>query len=339
MANIRFLIIRQDRIGDVVLSTPLPREIKRKYPDAYVAMLVREYTRDIFFNNPHVDEVITLEELKAVSFFSAVKKIRSFKFNFSFMLLPNEYINYLMFFSGIRKRTGVGHKFYQFITATRSVLRNKYKDKRHEGDYCLDFLRKYGIEPKDNSPEIFLSEEEKLSVTENKKRLSEDGKKRIIGVHSTSGNSAPNMTSEEYKLLIIGLLKRDDVKVVVTDNLVPDTLKSLSDLDCINVNKSLRESIINFASLDLLISASTGPMHLASALKVDTLSMFCPLDACAPHLWGPVGNKSEVILPGKSYCSIKCPGDPKICKFEGEGGINADRILKTVLINNKHNQL
>jgi len=38
MKQLRFLIARIDRIGDVVLSTPLPREIKKKYPDSYVAV-------------------------------------------------------------------------------------------------------------------------------------------------------------------------------------------------------------------------------------------------------------------------------------------------------------
>ena len=41
MKQLRFLIARIDRIGDVVLSTPLPREIKKKYPDSYVAVLVK----------------------------------------------------------------------------------------------------------------------------------------------------------------------------------------------------------------------------------------------------------------------------------------------------------
>ena len=60
MKQLRFLISRIDRIGDVVLSTPLPREIKKKYPNSYVAVLVKHYTKDIYLNNPNVDEIITL---------------------------------------------------------------------------------------------------------------------------------------------------------------------------------------------------------------------------------------------------------------------------------------
>ena len=58
MKQLRFLIARIDRIGDVVLSTPLPREIKKKHPNSFVAVLVKHYTKDVYFNNPNVDEII-----------------------------------------------------------------------------------------------------------------------------------------------------------------------------------------------------------------------------------------------------------------------------------------
>ena len=83
--------------------------------------------------------------------------------------------------------------------------------------------------------------------------------------------------------------------------------------------------------MDLLISASTGPMHIAAGLKVPTISLFCPLPACAPELWGPKGNNSNIILPGEEFCRNVCPGDPKICRFEGEGGIDAEVVLNKVL--------
>jgi heptosyltransferase-2 len=68
-------------------------------------------------------------------------------------------------------------------------------------------------------------------------------------------------------------------------------------------------------------------MHLAAALKVKTLSLFCPLPACSPDLWGPTGNESKSILPDENYCSTVCPGDPKKCDFSGKGGISVDIVV------------
>ena len=323
----RILIVRPDRIGDVVLSTPIPREIKKTYPDSFVAVLLRKYTQDVYFNNPYVDKIILIDDEVGKSFWEKVKVIRKYKFTHSLLLLPTERLNYLLFFAGIPYRIGVGHKFYQFITFTRYVDRKKYIPLRHEADYCMDLARKIGVETNNLDTEIFLTEEEKQKVSQTHEKLLK-GKKYLIGVHLSSGNSSPNWKVDEYRKLVLSLTKEIGNSVVVTDNIIPDQLKQLEGVSYPNENKSLRESIINFASLDLLISASTGPMHIAAALKVKTLSMFCPLTACSPKLWGPLGNKSKIILPEENYCQTVCPGDPKKCSFSGQGGIDVVKVLE-----------
>lgn len=326
MPGPRILIVRPDRIGDVVLSTPLPREIKRKYPDSYVGVLVTPYTGDIYLNNPHVDELIIYN--KDESAFNLVKQLRRYRFDYSLTLLPTEKLNWLLFMAGIKNRIGVGHKFYQFITNSKSVFRNKYSTPRHESDFCLDEIRKLGIEPQSVESEIFLSEEEKSRGFKRKFEWCPNGEK-LIGLNSTSGNSAPNMPAGEYAKLA-GMLGEYSIKVAVTDLVPPEELLSSRDVLFINRENTLRESIINFSTLDLLVSSSTGPMHIAAGLKIPTLSLFCPLPACSPVLWAPQGNNSSFILPAESYCRDKCPGDPKACRFEGEGGIDAGVVMEHI---------
>ncbi len=334
----RILIVRPDRIGDVVLSTPLPREIKKKYPDSFVAVLVRKYTQDIYVNNPHVDQILLVDDYydgTMKSFFKKATEVRKYKFTHSLTLLPTERLNYLLFIAGIPYRVGVGHKFYQFITFTRYVDRKKYKPLRHEADYCMDLARKIGVDSNDLSTEIFLSDEEKQNVQHARDELME-GNKFLIGIHATSGNSSPNWQPGEYRDLLEKLSSLKNISVAVTDNKIPQELEGLENVFYPNIGKTLRESLINFAALDLLISASTGPMHAAAALKVKTLSMFCPLTACSPKLWGPLGNKSKIILPSEDYCQTVCPGDPKKCTFSGEGGIDSSKVFEKVklLLNN-----
>ena len=328
----RILIVRPDRIGDVVLSTPLPREIKKTFPESYVAVLVKKYTQDIYINNPYVDKIILIDDYDDGStgtFFKKAGEIRKYKFTHSLTLLPTERLNYMLFFAGIPYRVGVSRKLYQFITFTHYVSRNKYNPLRHEADYCMDLARKIGVVSDDITTEIFLSDAEKEKVIDIKNRFS-NGKK-LIGIHSTSGNSAPNWNVSEYKSLIEKLKQNEIVKVIVTDNVILDELKNIDDVIYPNVGSNLRQSFLNFAALDLLISASTGPMHIAAALKVKTLSMFCPLTACSPELWGPKGNENKIILPEKYYCNAVCPGDPKKCTFSGEGGIDAEKIYQAIL--------
>ncbi len=331
MKQLRFLICRIDRIGDVVLSTSLPREIKKKYPNSFVSVLVKHYTKDIYLNNPNVDEIITYDKQDKIekSFWELVRELKQYKFSHAFMLLPNEKLNYALFISGIKYRVGVGHKLYQYLTFTKYVDRKKYIPLRHEADYCLDMIRKIGIQVQSLLPEIHLTDTEKIKAkTFRKKHLRINQK--LIGINISSGNSAPNLNQSEYKKLISLLNKNLNYKVAVMDNNLSEGLDNIDDVIYPNKGNLLRESIINLASLDLLISNSTGPMHICAALRVPTLSLFCPLTACSPKLWGPLGNESEIVLPTQNYCETQCPIDPKKCDYSKEGGLTAAAVAEKV---------
>jgi len=323
--NYRIIIARTDRIGDVVLSTALPREIKKNQPDAYVAMLVREYTKDIYVNNPYVDEIIIFKD--TTPFLKNVVELRKRKFTHAITLLPDKRISRLFFFTGIKTRIVSGFKPYQALTNAKSVFRRRYKPLKSEAEYCLDALRKIGFTVESNISEIYLTDEEKKVRDEFRKKYSA-GDKKLIGVHTSSGNSAPNLKPADYRELILSLVKDETKQVLVTDNIPPKEIAGIEGVVYPNMDKTLRESIVNFSALDVLVSASTGPMHLAGALKVDTLSLFCPMTACSPILWGPLGNKVRFMIPEKEYCVSKCPKDPKKCNFAGEGGIDAERVEK-----------
>jgi len=327
--QLRILIMRPDRLGDVVLSTPLPREIKKTYPNAYVAVLVRSYTKSIYTHNPFVDEILVEEEI-GNTFWEKVKRIRSARYTHALALLPTEANNWLLFFSGIKIRIGVGHKFYQFLSNTKSVYRRKYIPLRNEADYCLDMLRKIGIENPDTAVAIYLSETEKRYAQSIRESIPPN-KKIFVGVHVTSGKSAPNMPLKEYRRLAELLVQQQNIQVFITEKEVPDEVKHIGGVSYIFENLSLRDSIAAFSALDILISASTGPMHIAAALKVKTLSVFCPLPACEPTLWGPQGNEAYFVLPDETYCGKSCPGNPQKCAFEGNGGINAEKIVSQLL--------
>jgi heptosyltransferase-2 len=189
-------------------------------------------------------------------------------------------------------------------------------------------IRKLNIEPASRDPEIYLTEDEKIERDRIRKQFSSNGK-FIIGINSTHGNSAPNIKSGEYRKLA-DKLSEYKVKIIVTDLNPPDELMNIPDAEYPNINSNLRSSIIIFSTLDLLISASTGPMHVAAALKVNTLSLFCPLPGASPELWGPLGNKSIIILPQNNFCGTGCSANPKNCWFEGTGGINAEIIFKEI---------
>ena len=69
----RILIVRTDRVGDVVMITAIPREIKKAFPDTYVATLTQPNTARILENNPYIDEIIT-DDLSKDTFWKVTKE-------------------------------------------------------------------------------------------------------------------------------------------------------------------------------------------------------------------------------------------------------------------------
>src|SRR3990167_7160803 len=59
--QLRILIIPQStRIGDLVLTTPVFRAIKKKYPGAYLGVALSKKSAGIVKNNPHIDKIFIL---------------------------------------------------------------------------------------------------------------------------------------------------------------------------------------------------------------------------------------------------------------------------------------
>ncbi len=340
----RILVVRTDRIGDAILATPLIRALRETFPYAFIAAMVRPYTKDVLINNPHLSEII-VDDVEGKhkgyhGFWKQVQNLKTYQFDTSLLLLPTERATWMLFFAGIKTRIGVGRKFYEVITFMKSVDRHGYKPLRHEADYCLDLGRAIGVKDIFLKPEIFLTVEENRHGM---KILSDAGVKQndlIIGIHPGSGGSSPNWRIEKYVEFTDKVLKMHRAKIVLTGNHREKSfsghfqkLRSLRLIDLIG-KLTLRELIAVISHYTCLFCPSTGPMHIAAALEVPTVSIFCPLPACSPILWGPLGNYNRIILPPEDFCQNRCPVDPKICTLEEisvETALhNMQRLLKEI---------
>ncbi len=331
----RFLVIRQDRIGDCVLATALPRELKKRYPGCRVTMLTRTATSPLFENNPHVDGIITddgNDPLRGESFRSLVGRLRRGRFTHALMLLPQARYNYAAFCAGIPWRVGHGLILFHVLTLVRPVMTRKFRKGRHEADYALDVARAVGVRSRDTTPEIHLTRQEQEEAEHRRTRwVNGDQDRKLVGVHATCGGSAPNWPARRWAELAQKLAAEKGVTVVLTDLEPCRELLEVPGAVRPRSPRSLRDDLVSFAALDLLVSASTGPMHICGALGVPTVSLFCPLPSSAPSLWGPLGNAAVHVLPRAEYCRDQCPGDPHICNYQGNSGVDPAAVAQRVM--------
>lgn len=76
-AGLSFLVIRLDGLGDVVLTTPLFRELKRAFPKSSCTVVVQDAFRQLLVTNPHIDQVISLRPMQAAWLPARVRNLLS----------------------------------------------------------------------------------------------------------------------------------------------------------------------------------------------------------------------------------------------------------------------
>lgn len=331
----RILIIRTDRVGDVVMITPMIRELRKAFPDSFIATLTNPNTSDILLNNPHLDLLLT-DDLKKESFRRVVKQIREQKFTDGLLVMPTERAAWQMFLGGIKNKIGVGRKLYEVITFMKSVSRNKYIPLRHESDYCMDLARAIGVKTNDLTPEIFVTDDErKYGMKILKDKNINEGDHKII-VHTGSGKSSGNWSEDKYLKLIKEILIKDkNAKIILTAKEMSQAFKkNIMELDQSRIVfaddsvKRLRDLICIIANCDLLIAASTGPLHLASALNIKTIGLFCHRRMNCAALWGAGGKRAINLEVNKEFCDSNCSSDKEICNFEN--GITTEEVINHI---------
>jgi len=307
----RILVARTDRLGDVILSLPVLRELKRNFPSAHLAMLVSPYTKPVVETNPYLDEVIVYDP-EAHRGWRGIRRlaeqIKFKKFDLAIALFPRWTISWLMFLSGIPVRVGSGYRPY-FFFFNRRIWIHRSTIEKHEAEYNLDWLGAVGIKP--GTPEItleltkddrlfsdrFLSE--KINPVDN-----------LLAVHPGSSGSALNWPAENYAEMADSLIDSGN-QVILTGSL--DEKELLEQVSSKMRNKPIipdrQFTIRQFAALikscRVFVSASTGPMHLAAAVKTPTVSLSSPLFTASEKRWGPLGNRSVVLKPALLPCK-KC---------------------------------
>jgi lipopolysaccharide heptosyltransferase II len=333
----KILVVRTDRIGDVILSTPVLEAIKSSYPKSHVTMMVSPYTKNVVKNNPHLDDVI-IDDYENIhrgigGFFRLIKKVRGEKFDVGVLLHPTLRLAILFFLSGIKYRIGAGYRLYQ-IFFNRKIYQHRKKNLKHESDYNMDMLMPLSIKSQGILPKVYLADDEEIFADQISKDFDIGDKDIIVAIHPGSGNSSLNLSIKRFAQAADSLIEDMKAKVIITGTEQEKGLAHLMGSQMQNkpinlVGKTnLRELASLLRKVDVLISNSTGPMHLSSALGTPTVAIFCPIFSAGPIRWGPLGEGHEVILPPVPVC-LKCK--PKSCPYyDCMEKIKAEQIVSKV---------
>jgi len=144
----RIIIVRTDRIGDVVLSTPMVTATRLAFPHAYIAMMVSPETEEIVAQNPNLNEVVVYDKkLRHRGIFNTLCfaiHLRGKRFDLALILHSTTRVNLISFLAGIPRRIGYSRGKMDFLLTNRLEYKKRL-GKKHESEYSLDILRSIGL--------------------------------------------------------------------------------------------------------------------------------------------------------------------------------------------------
>jgi heptosyltransferase-3 len=298
------LIVRTDRIGDLVLTLPLAGLIKKQYPNCKVSFLVREYTKNIVSNHPFIDDVIVLKENDGkVSLFDNLNIIKSKKFDICIVVYPTFVLSLIVFLSGIKSRIGTGYRWYSFLF-NQKVYEHRKNAERHELEFNVNLLEKLNIKNNIDEKNVRYDlqvNDSSLNIVD--KILADekiDLSKPIIIVHPGSGGSSVDLPVNKFAELV-KKLDDDNFQIILTGNKneieLCEKIKSSSKAKNFAGKFNLNELTALISKSVMFISNSTGPIHIAAALEKFTVGFYPKIVSCSKERWAPYTNKKFVYEP------------------------------------------
>ena len=299
------LIVRTDRIGDVILSLPLAGIVKNHYPDCKVTFLVRQYTKELVENHPYIDNILTLKENDGKVFIREnVKEIKKYNFDSSIIVYPTFATSLIIFLAGIKRRIGTGYRWYSVLFNEKVYEHRKYAE-MHELEFNVNLLKKFDIKEEITRAnvkfDLQINTESNKRVKKELEKNNIDYSKTIIIFHPGSLGSSVDLPIEKFKELIQLVNDKAGFQIILTgssnerelcDRLVlNERIKNLAG----KFSLSEMISLINLA--DIFVSNSTGPIHISGALNKYTIGFYPKILACSAKRWGPYTEKSLVFSP------------------------------------------
>ena len=323
----RVLLLRLERIGDLLMVLEAIADARAAFPGAEIDLAVGSWNLDLARLIPglhtiHVADVPWLARGGAGDSWNALRaKARAWRrrqYDVVINFEPDIRSNYLAWRTGAPRRlgywTGGGGAFltdaYEYepsrhVAANARALVARATDdrQRHAGPTARPSSR---LVPPD-------------TARARARQLLETAAGPLIGVHVSGGRESKQWHLDRFADVARSLAHDRGATIVLTGSegdrpLVERVLAQLDGVRVIDVTGQLDlpELAAVLSSLDLLVTGDTGPMHLASAMDTPLVALFGPSD---PARYGPSSSRQKVLrvqLPCSPCGQVRLP--PERCR-------------------------
>lgn len=319
------LVVRTDRIGDMVLTVPALRALKTAWPRARLSVWASSSNREVVEGLPYVDEVIVEEKKGAKGLWAFLLLLRRKRFDLAVILHTKRKTNALCFLAGIPRRLGYCNDKFGFLL-TDKVTDERMLGRKHEVEYSLDLLARVGVKDHRMDLELpFSARAEAWADTffqEN--NLSSVP---VVIFHPDASCPTRHWPIESYMTLAARLVHSFSVRILVVGG------KTAAGMG-VKIAGSCPQAVIDLTGqLNLLqtaalakrcrvfVSTDSGPAHIAAAAGAPVITLFMRSQpGINPQRWRPLGDK-VILLCNKPGEEILLGNDGKVVsgKFDSIG--------------------
>lgn len=318
----KVLIINTFGVGDVLFTTPLISNLKENYPELTIGYVCNRRTEELLERNSKVDHIFVYErdefqDVYRKSKIAFLKKFQKFlgeikkeRFDLTLDVSLSRGTGFCTWVIGIKHRIGFNYKNRGIFLNKRIPLKG-YEGK-HVVDHYLGLLEGLGG--------IIRSKDLELTLNENDMRWADDfistnqiqaNGNPIIGIVPGGGaswgkeSSYKRWPAEKYAKLADKLIENFSATTILMGD------RSESDL-CTKVSEMMshpaimacgKTTINQFAALvkkcSLMIVNDGGPLHVAVAVGVQTVSIFGPVDE---NVYGPYPKQNHIVIKKELAC-------------------------------------
>lgn len=322
----KILIIRFSSIGDIVLTTPVIRCLK-KQTGAEIHFLTKKSFSTILISNPYVDKVFAIDK----NINEVKNELRAEKYDYCIDLHNNLRSLQVKAFLGVKSFTFNKINFHKWLIVNTKL---DFLPKNHIVDRYLDTVKKLDVENDFQGLDYFIPEKDKVKISDSHWEIKPlQYIAFVIGAaHSTK--RLPNEKIIEickkinYPILLLGGKDETDKGnhiATMSGNHVKNT--------CGQYNLNQSASLVEQSQL--VISHDTGLMHIAATFQKKIISIWgntIPEFGMNPYYEKGVNNNFSIEVKGLSCrpCSkigfANCPKKHFKCMNE----INAEQIIEII---------
>ncbi|MGD9720348.1 MAG: glycosyltransferase family 9 protein [Pirellulales bacterium] len=298
----RILLVRNDRLGDLVLTLPAFQAVRRQWHRAHITALVSGYTAPLLTGTRDVDEVLVDDPADSPG--QLARRLRPLGFEAALVFNTNTRNCRAVWQAGIRRRVTWAYKLAGWLLGTHRVKLRRSHPPVHESEFALAFVRALGgaAVMANLSPQLRVDAATSERVAARLRRdLGTAGP--LFGVHPGNGASAYNWPPERYIDLVNRLARHGRVMLTgspaeqpLVDQIRARLARTAENRVAAYTDFTLHELVAAISLQAALTVSSTGPMHVAGLLNTPLVALFSPHPAHAPAKWAPLGNRHTLLV-------------------------------------------